>query len=342
VSIPLAIAISALLLAGNAFFVGAEFAVITARRDRLATLAEGGSMAARAALRAGEQLPLLIAGAQLGITLCSLGIGLLAEPAVSELLERPFDAVGAPPRILHPIAFAVALGLVAMLHTLIGEMVPKNLTIAGPERVAVILVPAHHAFCRVVRPVLGLFTVAARVVLRLFRVTPRSELNGAYTGAELTSMISDSRREGLLDEQESRRLAQTLGSAGRTVADVMVPLDRVVALPVNPTVGAVADAVSRYGVSRFPVRERSGRLVGYLHVKDVLAEADNPAAVVPAGRVRGLPQIPSDARLDDALAALRRSAAHLARVVATADGATVGIVSMDDLVRYYVGAGAEA
>ncbi|HWN35378.1 MAG TPA: hemolysin family protein, partial [Pseudonocardia sp.] len=326
------------LLAGNAFFVGAEFAIITARRDRLAALAEAGSASARATLRAGEQLPLLIAGAQLGITLCSLGLGRLAEPAVAGLIERPFQAIGAPDEILHPVAFTLALGLVAMLHTVIGEMVPKNLAIAGPERVAVLLVPAHLAFCQLVRPVLTLFTTAATAVLKLINVTPRGELDSAYTGDELAEMISDSRREGLLDEQESSRLTQTLGSAGRTVADVVVPLDKVVTLPVAPTVGAVAAAVTRFGVSRFPLRDDAGRLVGYLHVKDVLEEADDPTAVIPASRVRGLPEIPCDARLDDALTALRRSSAHLARVVANRDGDTVGVVSMDDLVQYYVGA----
>ncbi|HEY2205082.1 MAG TPA: hemolysin family protein [Pseudonocardia sp.] len=340
-----ALALSVVLLAGNAFFVGAEFAIITARKDRLTALAEGGNArvraSARATLRAGERLPLLIAGAQLGITLCSLGLGRLAEPAVAGLLERPFDALGVPAQVLHPIAFTLALGLVATLHTVIGEMVPKNLAIAGPERVAIILVPAHLAFCQFVRPVLTLFTATATAVLKLFRVTPRDELDSAYTGAELTEMISDSQREGLLDAQESSRLTQTLGSAGRTVAEVVVPLDRVVTLPVDPTVGAIADAVARYGVSRFPVLDPSGRMVGYLHVKDVLPDADDPDAVIPAGRVRGLPEIPCDARLDDALAALRRSSAHLARVVDTRGGDTVGVVSMDDLVQYYVGAVAE-
>lgn len=330
--------VSVLLLAGNAFFVGAEFAIITARKDRLTALAEAGSVSARATLRAGEQLPLLIAGAQLGITLCSLGLGRLAEPAVAGLLGRPFLLLGAPPEVLHPVAFTIALGLVAMLHTVVGEMVPKNLAIAGPERVALVLVPTHHAFCRAVKPVLTLFTATATAVLKLMHVIPRDEFDSAYTRDELAEMISDSRREGLLDEQESSRLTSTLGSAGRTVADVVVPIDRVVTLPVAPTVGDIADSVARFGVSRFPLHDEAGRLVGYLHVKDVLDLADDPAAVVPAGRVRGLPEIPCDARLDDALAALRRSQAHLARVVADRGGDTVGVVSMDDLVQYYVGA----
>jgi CBS domain containing-hemolysin-like protein len=169
-------------------------------------------------------------------------------------------------------------------------------------------------------------------------VTPREELDSAYTQAELAEMIADSRREGLLDEQESTRITETLGSSGRTVADVMVPLDRVVTLPVSPTVGQISRAVAEVGVSRFPLRDATGRLVGYLHVKDVLDEADDADAVVPQSRVRGLPELPCDARIDDALAALRRSQAHLARVVADQGGETVGVVSMDDLLQYYVGA----
>ncbi len=328
---------SLVLLIGNSFFVGAEFAIITARKDRLLTLAEGGSAAARATLRAGEHLPLLIAGAQLGITLCSLGLGRLGEPAVAHLMEGPFRLVGLPDQVLHPLAFTLALGLVVTLHTVIGEMVPKNLAIAGPERVALVLVPAHYAFCNLARPVLRLFTVTATVLLKLVHVTPREELDSAYTGSELAEMISDSRREGLLDEQESSRLAHTLDAGERTVSDVVVPLERVAGLPVSPTVGQVTAAVAEHNVSRFPIRESDGRMVGYLHVKDVLDLADDADAVVPADRVRGLPEVPADAGLDDALAALRRSAAHMARVVGR-DGAALGVVSMDDLVQYYVGA----
>lgn len=335
---PLMLVISVLLLAGNSFFVGAEFAIITTRRDRLQTLADGGSASARTTLRAGEELPLLIAGAQLGITLCSLGLGRLGEPAVAHLIEAPFQLLGLPPELLGPLAFTLALGIVVTLHTVIGEMVPKNLAIAGPERVALVLVPAHYAFCRLVSPVLSLFTVTAKVLLKLVNVTPRDEMDSAYTGSELAEMISDSRREGLLDEQESSRLTQTLGAGELTVADVAVPMDRVVSLPLSPTVGQVAAAVAKVGVSRLPLRDADGRMVGYLHVKDVLEFADDPCAVVPSDRMRGLPEIPCDARLDDALAALRRSEAHLARVVSDTGGETVGVVSMDDLVQYYVGA----
>ena len=168
-----------LLLAGNAFFVGAEFAVITARRDRLEALADKGSARARTAIKASQQLPLLIAGAQLGITLCSLGLGAIAEPALASVLEGPLSAVGLPLAVVHGVAFAVALVIVVALHTILGEMVPKNLAIAGPERAAVWLVPVHYAFSRMIAPALALFTAVGRWVLRRFGVEPVDELESA-------------------------------------------------------------------------------------------------------------------------------------------------------------------
>ncbi|PPK66908.1 hemolysin family protein [Actinokineospora auranticolor] len=333
----LALAATVLLLLGNAFFVGAEFAIITARRDRLEALAREGKTRAGVAVEASRNLPLLIAGAQLGITICSLGLGALAEPVLAHLLERPFAAMGLPEAVVHGVAFALALGIVVTLHTVLGEMVPKNLAIAGPERAAMLLVPVHLAFCRLVRPVLGLFTAVSTAVLKLFGVSPRDELESAYTPDELATLIAESRREGLLDDSEHRRLTNTLSSAERTVAEVLVPLERLKSVPHPPTVGAVAAAVAETGFSRFPVRMPDGSLNGYVHVKDVLDQVDSdPATRVPWSRVRGLPELPADSRLDEALTALRRAQSHLAKAV-SADREVLGVVALEDLVEEYVG-----
>ncbi|WP_020495074.1 hemolysin family protein [Sciscionella marina] len=333
----LAIGITILLLLGNAFFVGAEFAVLTARRDRLEALAASNARA-RTALRAGEKLPLLIAGAQLGVTVCTLLLGALSEPAFATLLEAPMDALGAPAALRHALGFALGLVVVTILHTLLGEMVPKNLAIAGPERAAMWLVPVHYGFCRLTKPLLDLFTAISTAVLKLLKVTPKDELDAAYTPVELASLIGESRREGLLDQSEHRRLAKTLrGATSRTVADVLVPLANTTTLPSEPTIGDVADAVAATGFSRYPVRDARGRLTGYLHIKDVLDRAGEPRETpVPRGRVRGLPELPSDARVDDAISALRRAQSHLGAAVG-GDGAVLGVVALEDLVEEYVG-----
>ena len=329
--------VAVLLLAGNAFFVGAEFALISARRDRLEALADRGVGGARTVMRAGERISLMLAGAQLGVTVCSVALGALGEPAVAHGLELALAPLGVPDAAVHGAAFLIALALVSYLHVVLGEMVPKNIAIAGPERVAVWLVPPLVGFVKLVRPLIWLLNLVANGVLRLVRVEPKDELESAYTSDELASLIAESRREGLLEASEHRRLTQTLTSSGRTVADVLVPLDRLTTVPPRPTVGDVEAAVAATGYSRFPVRTPGGGLSGYLHVKDVLdlAGAD-PDTPVPRSRVRGLPELPADARLDEALAALRRAQSHVARAVGS-DGEPLGLVAMEDLVEEYVG-----
>jgi CBS domain containing-hemolysin-like protein len=324
------------LLAANAFFVGAEFALISARRDRLEAMADSGAAAARTVLRAGADLSRMLAASQLGITICSLLLGRLGEPAVAHLLERPLAWVGLPEAVLHPLAFAVSLAIVVVAHILLGEMVPKNIAIAGPERMALWLVPPFLVFTTIARPLIDLFNVMANGVLKLARVEPRDELDSAFTSGELADLIAESGREGLLDDDESRRLTRALRSAEAALADVLVPADEIVTLPAGPTVGDVDKAVANTGFSRFPVRAGDGGLAGYLHVKDVLDLVDDPEAVVPAERVRGLPEVPASFRLDEALAVLRRSRAHLGRAVGPR-GETLGLVAMEDLVEHYVG-----
>ncbi|MDQ3987902.1 MAG: hemolysin family protein [Actinomycetota bacterium] len=332
-----AMLVAILLLAANASFVGAEFSLISARRDRLEGMAEKGVTGARTVIRAGEHLSLMLAAAQLGITVCSLGLGSLGEPAVAHQLERVFDPLGVPETLLHPIAFVLALGVVTVLHILIGEMVPKNIAIAGPERTALWMVPPLVAWMRVMRPVIWMLNWIANHVLRAFGVQPKDELETAYTPDQLANMIAESSREGLLDSQEQRRLTQTLATVEQTVADVLVPIERVTTVPAAPALGDIERAVVATGFSRYPLRAGDGRFVGYLHVKDVLDLAgEDPDTPVPATSVRPLPEVPANAKLDEALAELRRSRSHLARAV-DPRGATVGVVALEDLVEEYVG-----
>ncbi len=324
------------LLGANAFFVGAEFSLVSARRDRLESMADSGQTAAATVLRAHADLSRMLAASQLGITICSLLLGRLGEPAVAHLIERPLDWAGLPEAVLHPLAFALSLAIVVVAHMVLGEMVPKNIAIAGPERAALWLVPPFLVFTRAARPLIGFFNFLANGVLRLFGVEPRDELEAAFTSGELADLITESRREGFLDDDETSRLTRTLRSAQATVADVLISTTDLVTLPQHPVVGDVARAVAATGYSRFPLRTPDGRLTGYLHVKDILDLVADESAAVPPGRVRALPEVPQRARLDDAVAVLRRHRSHLGRVVDRA-GTTVGAVTMEDLVERYVG-----
>ena len=379
----LALLVAVVLLVGNGFFVGAEFALISVRRDRLEALAARSPRAARSVrtvLRATAQLPRMLAASQLAITVCSLLLGRLGEPAVARIVERPLHAVGLPDAAVTTVGFAGSLLIVVVAHMLLGEMVPRNVALAGPERAAMLLVPPFLLFTTAVRPLIALFLLAARGILALLRVRQRDELEAGFTSDELADLIAESEREGLLDAAESDRLHRTLAAIDARVADVLVPRDELVSLPARPRVGDVTAAVAATGFSRFPVRSPGdGSWVGYLHVKDVLDLLDPPPSPVdepdradpratgpwaaagatgagdtagggserlgpgpdgvtpvPADRIRRLPAVRADARLDTAVATLRASRAHLARAVDPA-GATVGLVALEDLVEAFVG-----
>ncbi|GGL00413.1 hemolysin family protein [Nocardia jinanensis] len=337
------VALTMVLLAGNAFFVAAEFALISARRDRLEALAAQGKRNADTVIRAGQNLSMMLAAAQLGITICSILLGRVGEPAVAHLLERPFELAGLPEALLHPVSFVLALAIVVILHILLGEMIPKNIALAGPERSALLLVPLHLAWLRIARPLIAVYNFAANLSLRMLRIEPKDELEAAVSSDELAEMIGESRSEGLLDAEEHRRLTQALGTGERFVAEVMVPLAQVRTIPLRAhgtTLGDIENAVAETGFSRYPVRASDGSLVGYLHVKDVLDkvsdETAGPNTEIPRTDIRPLPTVLMGTTLYEALARLRRTSSHLGRVV-DGRGNTVGIVALEDLVEEFVG-----
>lgn len=332
------------LLGANAFFVASEFALISARRDRLEALAEQGKNSAVTVIRAGENLSLMLAGAQLGITVCSILLGRVAEPAVAHLLEKPFDLVGIPDALLHTVSFLVALSIVVTLHVLLGEMVPKNIAIAGPESTAMLLIPVYLVWVRVARPFIGFYNWCANATLRSFGVEPKDELDVTVSTVELSEMIAESLSEGLLDPEEHSRLTRALQIRNRVVNDVALPLHQIRAVPVardgaGPTVVALEEALKETGYSRFPVADRHGAFIGYLHIKDVLPLLDDPydeATVVDSSMVRPLPRVPASLPLPDALTRLRSRNSHLALVTA-ADDEVIAVVALEDLVEDLVG-----
>ncbi len=335
------VVLTVLLIGGNGFFVGAEFSLISARRDRLEGLAEQGKASAVTVIRASEQLPLMLAGFQLGVTVCSILLGRIGEPAVADLLDRPFQLIGLPDPLLHTVALIVALSIVVTLHVLFGEMVPKNIVIAGPEKAALLLIPPYLAYLTVARPFVLFYNWCAHVIVRMLRVQPKDELEVTVSTVELSEMIAESMSAGLLDPEEYTRLTRALQIRTRVVADVALPLDDIHAVPVadprsGPTVGAVEEALAQTGYSRFPVVDQTGRFIGYLHIKDVLALGDNPDAVVDLAAVRPLPHVAMSLPLADALSRLRRTNSHLA-LATDAGGRVVAMVALEDLFEDLVG-----
>lgn len=330
----LSLLLAVVLLFGNAFFVGAQFALITARQDQVAPFAEEGSRGARATLAQMRTLPTMLAGSQLGIAVCSLGLGAVAEPAISHLLEGGFHLAHLPRAFLHPISFAVALAGVSYLHMVIGEMVPKNLALAGPVRAALLLGPPMAGWVRVTRPILTSLSTVANGVLRIFGIQPRDELSSTYTSTELADMIAESTAEGLIEPADQQRLARALTLERRSARDVMIPLRALVTVPESVTPADLEALVADTGYSRFPITRDGNDLVGFLHAKDILelAQRDQP---VPNRLYRPMVRIDANLLLSQTLTTLRRGGGHLGRVV---DGSrTIGAIALEDVIEEFVG-----
>jgi len=324
----LALAIGVLLLALNAFFVGAEFALISARRSTVEPRAQEGSRRAKTALRAMENISLMLAGAQLGITICSLLLLAVVEPAIAHLLEAPFDAIGMPESLLHPIGFVIALAVVGLAHVVLGEMVPKNIALAGPERAALVLAGPLVFVVRILRPAIAALNWTANGLLRLFGVPVRDEVASAFTRDEVAGLVAESRREGLLDSSEER-----------DASSVLLPHDRLETLPVTVTPAEVESAAARTGFSRFPVRgeDDDRTLIGYLHLKDALEIKDvHRNRPIARGWIRPLPEVKLSSPLRSVLATMQRSGAHMAQAVDDAEE-TKGVVALEDVLEEIVG-----
>jgi CBS domain containing-hemolysin-like protein len=328
--------VAVLLLIGNGIFVGGEFALIASRRTALEPLA-ATSKPARWALSAMNQIPLMIAGAQLGITICSLGLGAIAEPALAHLLEGPFTAVGLPENAVHPVAFVLALGVVVFLHTVVGEMVPKNITLAGPERSALILGPFMLAFCTATKPLLTAMRWAARTVLSLWKIEATDAVKTVFTAEELAGMVTQARSEGLLGSEQYARIHAALGLNDRTAADTLQPWSGVTTVVDEATPATIEAVATRSGRSRFPVLQReTRRVLGFVHVKDILGYTDAQRRLpIPAEVIRPLPVVPPDRSLADLLLAMRRDRLHILLV---SDGhRPLGVITLDDVLHAVVG-----
>ncbi|WP_030711495.1 hemolysin family protein [Streptomyces sp. NRRL F-2580] len=326
----------------NAFFVGAEFALISVRRSQIEPYAEQGDRRARAVLWGLEHVSALMAAAQLGITLCTLVLGVVAEPAIAHLLTPLFDLVGVPDGLTHAISFAVALSLATYLHMLFGEMVPKNVALSEPVRTALLLGPPLVTLTRALRPVIFAINAFANVLLRLLRVEVKNEIAASFSDDELARMVKDSSDAGLLDDRASERLHDALELGRRPVTDVVLPADRVVSARVGITPAGLERLSAESGYSRFPVIDEQDRILGYLHVKDALdADGEARSEPFPVSELRPIAQVREETPLDDVLTAMRRSRTHLAAVLGAED-AMAGLVTMEDVLRELFGRPAPA
>ncbi|MGO1182601.1 MAG: hemolysin family protein [Micrococcaceae bacterium] len=324
------------LLIGNAFFVGGEFAVMGARRSQIEPRAEAGHKRAKTALYAMEHVSQMLAICQLGITVCSLLILNISEPAIHHLFVVPLEAIGVPAAAADITAFVLALLIVTFLHVTFGEMVPKNAAVSMADKAVMLLAPPLVWLDKVLRPVIWFMNWMANIALKAMRVEPKDEVNSSFTLEEVQSIVTESTRTGLVDDS-SGLLAGALEFTAHTAGSVMVPDADVITLPAGGTPADFEEAVRKTGFSRFVLENDDASYLGYLHLKDIMTiPAERSRESIPLTKVRSMANVDASEEIEDALSLMQRTGSHMARVI-SADGQTVGVLFLEDVLEILVG-----
>jgi CBS domain containing-hemolysin-like protein len=283
-----------------------------------------------------ENATLMLATSQLGITVCSLLILLGSEPALHHLLEIPLGQVGLDPVWVSGIAFAIALVIVTFLHVVFGEMVPKNISFSLPDKAVLTLAPALVLVSYALSPIIRFLNAIANGVLRLSGVEPKAEATSAYTLDQVATIVAESTKEGMLTDQ-SGALTAAFEFTEKIVGDVVIPMNQLVSLPDDASPNDIQQAVSQHGFSRYVLQDDDGFPSGYVHIKDLLDVADDQCEFpVPPRKIRRLISLPQSAELEDALALLRRTGSHVARVHDDTNQ-PVGVLFLEDVLEELVG-----
>jgi len=324
-----------LLLLANGFFVAAEFAYITARRN---VLAQTRSRSSQVAIGLNKDLSLSLAAAQLGITMASLVLGAVAEPAIASILERLLGFISIPDNAIHAVALVIALLIVVFLHMVIGEMAPKNVAISNPERSALALAIPFRAFIVIFRPLIALLNGTGNLVLKLFGVPPTDALAVGHSAEDLAVIIATGQKEGVIEEFAHRLLTGAIIFGDLDAAEVMVPRPDVKAAPASASVAQVQGLMGVTGHSRIPIYDGDvDNILGFVHVKDLMVTHDQDHNM-PLDRslIREALVVPESAPLRSILAEMRGARSHLG-IVVDEHGSTAGIITLEDIAEELVG-----
>jgi CBS domain containing-hemolysin-like protein len=327
------------LVLANAFFVAAEFALVSARRSRLEELSRAGDRKAMLAERAIQSLSRYLAATQLGITLASLALGWIGEPALARMFEQLFAwlPVGSRAAAAHSVAVIVAFSLITSLHIILGEQVPKSIAIIAPETSTRWLVPPLMAFTWVMAVPTRLLNGASNWTLRRFGLKPPGEQERVHSPEELRILVEQSQEFGTLGAHDARMLEGVFEFSEKTAEEVMTPRTAVVAIAGDASVEAAADVVAEATKSRYPVyKDTLDEVAGIVHAKDILRAVRQAPGTKVASLTRPPLFVPGTREVEDVLADMKRLKTHMA-VVLDEYGGTAGVVTMEDLLEEIVG-----
>lgn len=333
-----AVLIGVALLLTNGAFVAAEIGLLAARRRRLEEAAEGGDRRAQRALKAHGELSVTFSAAQLGITMSSLGLGAVAEPAIQALLIDLLEDTAVPDGAIPALSLTAALCLVVFLHMVVGEMAPKNLAIARPEQVALRSIRPFAAFIFVLRPLIVFLNAMANLLVRLVRVEPVDERQLVHTPEELALALAESQDLGTIAPMDARMMGAALRLAAIDAEAAMTPRVDVHAVSDEATLAEVLSVAAETGHTRIPVfHEDLDHIVGLVHVKDALIrDDDDQQRLTVTDLLRPISAVPESRDLEQLLRDMLDASSH-AVVVVDEFGGTAGLVTLEDVIEELVG-----
>jgi len=326
------------LVALNGFFVASEFALVRVRSTSVDQMVEEGTPGARALSEALDNLDDYLAATQLGITIASLGLGWIGEPAVAALIE-PVLAPVVPAGTVHLIAVAIGFSVVTFLHVVFGELAPKTVAIARAERLGVLVAPPMKLFYYLFLPGLVVFNGTANRVTTLIGVPPASESEETLSEREIRMVLSRASEEGHVDADEVEMIERVFDLDDVVTREVMIPRPDVVSVPADADLDTLRGVVAEYGHTRYPVvdAETGDRPIGYVDVKDILQAVGNDSQDATAGAIaRELPIVPETTRVDDLLAQFQSQRRQMAAVI-DEWGTLAGIATVEDVLEVIVG-----
>ncbi|MGH2945771.1 MAG: hemolysin family protein [Solirubrobacteraceae bacterium] len=326
------------LVLANGFFVGSEFAIARLRPTQVADFVRQGKPGAKSARHAVEHIDAYLSACQLGITMASLGLGAVGEPAFHDLLEPVFGDSASI--IGFGVASAIAFGIITVLHVVLGELAPKSAAIARTGPLALALAPPMRAFYMATKPLVDAFNGLGNLVLKPFGIPPASEAGHApHSEEELRELLRESREGGLIDHEEQRVSEAALVFGDRRAREVMTPRSEIDFADTGDSLRAIAEKAMRGGHTRLPLTEPDRGLegaVGFVNAKDLLRIAFGREEGDAASLARPLARVAESTRLDEVLREMRRDRRHLALVL-DEHGTVVGLVTLEDILEELVG-----
>lgn len=328
-----------ILIFFNAFFVVSEFAIVKIRRTKLEEMIKNGNKRAAIALKVTEHLDSYLSAIQLGITLASLGLGWIGEPAVAHLFEDLFGEIFSQnPILLHSVSIAVAFGLITLLHVVLGELIPKSLAIQKTETFVLIIAYPLYMFKRIFYPFIWVLDTITIKILHLIGVEPASEHDAAHSEEEIKLIVNASQRGGVIDDTERDIIQNAIDFSEICAHEVMVPRQDMQCLFLNDTFDKVMSQVKRSKHTRYPLCDKDrDNVVGMIHIRDLLEHCEEK---LEKGRLNKIARqilfVPENQSISEVLQLMMRKRTHIA-IVVDEYGGTAGLLSMEDILEELVG-----